>query len=110
MKHFSIKNNIVRLAMNFRPLHDRIAIKPHAEEEKTSGGIIIPDTAKEKPMKGTVVAVGNGARDQSGSIIPLEIKVGDTVMYGKWGGTEIKVEGNDLIIMKESDVIGIIIK
>ena len=96
--------------MNFRPLHDRIAIKPHAEEEKTSGGIIIPDTAKEKPMKGKVVAVGSGTRDQSGSVVPLEVKVGDTVMYGKWGGTEIKVEGDDLIIMKESDVIGIISK
>jgi chaperonin GroES len=96
--------------MNFRPLHDRIAIKSSVEEEKTSGGIIIPDTAKEKPMKGEVVAVGNGARDQNGSIVPLEVKVGDTVMYGKWGGTEIKVEGDDLIIMKESDVIGIISK
>ena len=94
--------------MNFRPLHDRIAIKPPEEEGKTSSGIIIPDTAKEKPMKGEVVAVGRGARDQSGNVVSLEVKVGDTVMYGKWGGTEIKVEGDDLIIMKESDVIGII--
>ena len=94
--------------MNFKPLHDRIAINPHTEEEKTSGGIIIPDTAKEKPMRGEVVAVGSGVRDQSGKLVPLEVKVGDVVMYGKWGGSEIKVEGNDLIIMKESDVIGII--
>ena len=96
--------------MNFRPLHDRIAIKPRAEEEKTSGGIIIPDTAKEKPMQGEVVAVGSGARDQNGSIVPLEIKIGDIVMYGKWGGTDIKIQDDDLIIMKESDVIGIITK
>lgn len=96
--------------MNFKPLHDRIAIKPHTEEEKTSGGIIIPDTAKEKPMRGEVVAVGGGVRDQSGKLAPLEVKVGDVVIYGKWGGTEIKVDGNDLIIMKESDIIGIITK
>lgn len=96
--------------MNFKPLHDRIAIKPHTEEEKTSGGIIIPDTAKEKPMRGEVVAVGGGVRDQSGKIVPLEVKVGDVVIYGKWGGTEIKVDGNDLVIMKESDIIGIITK
>ena len=96
--------------MNFRPLHDRIAIKPHIEEQKTSGGIIIPDTAKEKPIQGKVVAVGSGIRGQDGSVVPLEIKVGDTVMYGKWGGTEIKVEGDDLIIVKESDVIGIVTK
>jgi chaperonin GroES len=96
--------------MNFKPLHDRIAIKPQASEEKTSGGIIIPDTAQEKPMQGEVVAVGGGARDQSGNIIPLEVKVGDIIMYGKWGGTEIKVSGNDIVIMKESDVIGIVVK
>jgi chaperonin GroES len=100
----------MRLKMNFKPLHDRIAIKPHTEEEKTSGGIIIPDTAKEKPMRGEVVAVGSGVRDQSGKLVPLEVKVGDVVMYGKWGGSEIKVEGKDLVIMKESDVIGIITK
>lgn len=96
--------------MNFKPLHDRIAIKPHTEEEKTSGGIIIPDTAKEKPMRGEVVAVGSGVRDQSGKLVPLEVKVGDVVIYGKWGGTEVKVDGNDLIIMKESDIIGVITK
>ncbi|GAB4167909.1 MAG: co-chaperone GroES [Rickettsiaceae bacterium] len=96
--------------MNFKPLHDRIAVQPLESEEKTTGGIIIPDTAKEKPMQGKVVAVGNGARDKDGKIVPLELKVGDIVMYGKWGGTEVKVEGKDLVIMKESDVIGIITK
>jgi chaperonin GroES len=96
--------------MNFKPLHDRIAIKPKAGEEKTSGGIIIPDTAQEKPMQGEVVSVGSGARNQDGNIVPMEIKVGDVVMYGKWGGTEIKIGGNDLVIIKESDVIGIITK
>jgi chaperonin GroES len=96
--------------MNFKPLHDRIAIKPKAGEEKTSGGIIIPDTAQEKPMQGEVISVGSGARNQDGNIVPLEIKVGDVVMYGKWGGTEIKIGGDDLVIMKESDVIGIITK
>jgi chaperonin GroES len=96
--------------MNFRPLGDRIVIKQVEAESKTAGGIIIPDTAKEKPMQGIVVAIGNGARDQNGNIVPLEIKVGDTVMYGKWGGTEIKLNGEDLIILKESDVMGIIAK
>jgi chaperonin GroES len=96
--------------MNFKPLHDRIAVKPHEGEEKTPGGILIPDTAKEKPMKGEVVAVGSGSRDKDGNVIPLEIKVGDVVMYGKWGSTEIKVNGQELLIMKESDVIGIITK
>jgi chaperonin GroES len=96
--------------MNFKPLHDRIAIKPKAGQEKTSGGIIIPDTAQEKPMQGEVISVGSGARNQDGNIVPLEIKVGDVVMYGKWGGTEIKIGGDDLVIMKESDVIGIITK
>lgn len=96
--------------MNFRPLGDRILIKQIEAEGKTAGGIIIPDTAQEKPMQGKVLAVGNGARDQNGNIVPLEIKIGDTVMYGKWGGTEIKLEGEDLIILKESDVMGIIAK
>ena len=96
--------------MNFRPLGDRIVIKQVEAESKTAGGIIIPDTAKEKPMQGIVVAIGNGARDQNGNIVPLEVKVGDTVMYGKWGGTEIKLNGEDLIILKESDVMGIIAK
>jgi len=96
--------------MNFKPLHDRVAIKPHTEEEKTSGGIIIPDTAKEKPMRGEIVAVGSGVRDQNGKLVSLEVKVGDVVIYGKWGGTEVKVDGNDLIIMKESDIIGVLTK
>lgn len=94
--------------MNFRPLHDRIAIQAIASEEKTTGGIIIPDNAQEKSIQGKVLAVGTGVRDTHGNVIPLEIKVGDVVMYGKWGGTEIKVDGRDLVIMKESDVIGIL--
>ncbi|WP_425364100.1 co-chaperone GroES [Candidatus Tisiphia endosymbiont of Hybos culiciformis] len=94
--------------MSFRPLHDRIAVKPIQQEEKTLGGIIIPDTAKEKPMQGEVVAVGKGVRGENGTIHPLEVKVGDKVLYGKWAGTEVKVDGLDLIIMKESDVMGII--
>jgi chaperonin GroES len=94
--------------MNIKPLHDRVAIKPVAQEDKTAGGIIIPDTAKEKPMKGEVVAVGSGTKTESGNIIPLEIKVGDVVLFGKWGGTEIKVSGQDLIIMKESDILAIV--
>ena len=94
--------------MSFKPLHDRVAIKPIQQEEKTLGGIIIPDTAKEKPMQGEVVAIGSGARDASGVVQPLEIKVGDKVLYGKWSGTEVKIDGQDLIIMKESDVFGII--
>lgn len=94
--------------MNFRPLHDRIAVKPIEQEQKTVGGIIIPDTAKEKPMQGEVVAVGKGAINGNGSIQPMEVKVGDKVLYGKWAGTEVKIDGQDLIIMKESDVMGII--
>ncbi|RTK92806.1 MAG: co-chaperone GroES [Rickettsiales bacterium] len=96
--------------MNLKPLHDRIAISVLPMEEKTTGGIIIPDTAQEKPLQGEVVAVGSGARDKDGKIIPMEVKVGDVVMYGKWGGTEVKLNGKDLIIMKESDVIGIVTK
>jgi chaperonin GroES len=92
--------------MNFKPLHDRIAVLPVPGEEKTTGGIIIPDTAKEKPMQGKVVAVGNGLRDKDGKLVPLEVKVGDIVMYGKWGGTEVKIDGKDIVIMKESDVMG----
>jgi chaperonin GroES len=94
--------------MNFTPLHDRVAIKPMDQEEKTLGGIIIPDTAKEKPMQGKVIAVGKGAKDKDGNIIPLDVKVGDKVLYGKWGGTEVKVNGQEFIIMKESDIMGII--
>ena len=94
--------------MNIKPLHDRIAIKPIAQEDKTAGGIIIPDNAKEKPMKGEIVAVGSGSRNDSGNIIPLELKVGDIVLFGKWGGTEVKINGHDLVIMKESDVLAIV--
>ena len=94
--------------MNFRPLHDRVLVKRVEAEEKTSGGIIIPDTAKEKPQEGEVVAVGPGARDDSGKLIPLDLKTGDRVLFGKWSGTEVKVDGQDLLIMKESDILGIL--
>ncbi len=94
--------------MQFRPLHDRVVVKRVAEEEKTKGGIIIPDTAKEKPMEGEIVAVGPGARDEKGTLIPLDVKVGDRILFGKWSGTEVKLDGDDLLIMKESDIMGIL--
>ena len=94
--------------MKFRPLHDRVLLKPLEAEEKTAGGIIIPDTAKEKPMQGEVVAVGPGARNEKGEIVPLEVKVGDRVLFGKWSGTEVKIGGDELLIVKESDIMGII--
>ena len=94
--------------MQFRPLHDRVVVKRLAEEEKTKGGIIIPDTAKEKPMEGEIVAVGPGARDEKGTLIPLDVKVGDRILFGKWSGTEVKLDGDDLLIMKESDIMGIL--
>jgi len=94
--------------MNFRPLHDRVLVKRVDAEEKTVGGIIIPDTAKEKPMEGEVVAVGSGARNESGTIVPLDVKKGDRILFGKWSGTEIRVDGQDYLVMKESDVMGII--
>ena len=94
--------------MKFRPLHDRVVVKRVAEEEKTKGGIIIPDTAKEKPMEGEIVAVGPGARDEKGALVPLDVKKGDRILFGKWSGTEIKLDGEDLLIMKESDIMGII--
>src|ERR1051325_156793 len=94
--------------MAFRPLHDRVVIRRVDAEEKTSGGIIIPDTAKEKPMEGEVIAVGPGARDESGKVQPLDVKSGDRVLFGKWSGTEVKLDGEDLIIMKESDIMGIV--
>jgi chaperonin GroES len=94
--------------MSFRPLHDRVLIRRVEAEEKTAGGIIIPDTAKEKPMEGEVVAVGPGARDEGGKIQPLDVKAGDRVLFGKWSGTEIKLDGEDLIIMKETDIMGIV--
>jgi chaperonin GroES len=92
----------------FRPLHDRVLVKRIEAEEKTPGGIIIPDTAKEKPQEGEVIAVGPGARDESGKLTPLDVKVGDRILFGKWSGTEIKLIGEDLLIMKESDVMGVI--
>ena len=94
--------------MGFRPLHDRVVVRRVEAEEKTLGGIIIPDTAKEKPMEGEVVAVGPGARGEDGKIQPLDVKSGDRVLFGKWSGTEVKLDGEDLIIMKESDIMGII--
>jgi chaperonin GroES len=94
--------------MKFRPLHDRVVIQRVEEEAKTKGGIIIPDTAKEKPMEGKVVAVGPGARGDDGKIYPLDVKAGDRVLFGKWSGTEVKLDGDDLIIMKEADIMGII--
>jgi chaperonin GroES len=94
--------------MKFRPLHDRVVIKRVEEEEKSKGGIIIPDTAKEKPMEGEVVAAGPGARGDDGTIQPLDVKAGDRVLFGKWSGTEVKLDGEDLIIMKESDIMGVI--
>jgi chaperonin GroES len=94
--------------MKFRPLQDRVVIRRIAEEEKTAGGILIPDTAREKPMEGEVVAVGRGARAEDGKIRPLDVKPGDRVLFGKWSGTEIKLDGEDLMIMKESDLMGIV--
>ena len=94
--------------MKFRPLHDRVVVKRVEEEGKTKGGIIIPDTAKEKPMEGEIVAVGPGARDEKGTLVPLDVKKGDRILFGKWSGTEIKLDGEELLIMKESDIMGII--
>ena len=94
--------------MKFRPLHDRVVVKRVEEEGKTKGGIIIPDTAKEKPMEGEIGAVGPGARDEKGTLVPLDVKKGDRVLFGKWSGTEIKLDGDELLIMKESDIMGII--
>jgi chaperonin GroES len=94
--------------MAFRPLGDRVLVKRVDEEEKTKGGIIIPDTAKEKPQEGEVVAVGPGARDDSGKVQPLDLKAGDRILFGKWSGTEVKLDGKDLLIMKESDVLGVL--
>jgi chaperonin GroES len=94
--------------MKFRPLHDRVVVKRIEGEEKTKGGIIIPDTAKEKPQEGEVIAVGPGARDESGKLVPLDLKSGDRVLFGKWSGTEVKIDGADLLIMKESDIMGVV--
>ena len=94
--------------MHFRPLHDRVVVRRIEAEEKTSGGIIIPDTAKEKPQEGEVVAVGPGVRDDSGTLVELSVKAGDRILFGKWSGTEVKIDGEDLLIMKESDILGVI--
>ena len=94
--------------MGFRPLHDRVLVRRVEAEEKTAGGIIIPDSAKEKPAEGEIVSVGSGARSEDGKVTPLDVKAGDRVLFGKWSGTEVKVDGEDLLIMKESDILGII--
>src|SRR5690606_21533949 len=94
--------------MNFRPLHDRVVVRRLNADAKTAGGIIIPDTAKEKPMEGEVIAVGPGARNEQGALVPLDVKAGDRILFGKWSGTEVKLDGEELLIMKESDIMGII--
>ena len=94
--------------MGFKPLHDRVAVRRLGEEDKTAGGIIIPDTAQEKPSEGKIVAVGPGTRDKDGNLVPLELKVGDTILFGKWAGTEARIDGEELLIMQETDVMGII--
>jgi chaperonin GroES len=94
--------------MKFRPLHDRVVVRRVDAEEKTKGGIIIPDTAKEKPQEGEIVAAGPGARDESGKLVPLDVKAGDRILFGKWSGTEVKIDGEDLLITKESDVMGVV--
>ncbi len=94
--------------MKFRPLHDRVVVRRLTSEEKTKGGIIIPDTAKEKPQEGEIIAVGSGARDEAGKLVPLDVKKGDKILFGKWSGTEVKLDGEELLIMKESDIMGVI--
>ena len=94
--------------MKFRPLHDRVVVKRLTADEKTAGGIIIPDSVQEKPSQGEIVAVGPGGRDESGKLIPIDLKVGDRVLFGKWSGTEVKIDGQDLLIMKESDIMGVL--
>ncbi|WP_435641024.1 co-chaperone GroES [Micavibrio aeruginosavorus] len=94
--------------MKFRPLHDRVLLRRVEQDEKTKGGIIIPDTAKEKPMEGEIVAVGSGLRDETGKIVPLDVKAGDRVLFSKWSGTEVTLEGEDLLVMKESDIMGVL--
>ena len=94
--------------LKFRPLHDRVVVRRIEAEEKTKGGIIIPDTVKEKPQEGEIIAVGPGGRDEAGKLIPIDLKAGDRVLFGKWSGTEVKIEGEDLLIMKESDIMGVV--
>jgi len=95
--------------MKFRPLHDRVVVKRIDAEEKSAGGIIIPDSAKEKPSQGEIVSVGPGGRDEAGKLVPLDVKAGDRVLFGKWSGTEVKIDGQDLLIMKESDILGVVV-
>ena len=94
--------------MKFRPLHDRVVVRRVESEARTAGGIIIPDTAKEKPQEGEIIAVGPGARDESGKLVPLDVKTGDRILFGKWSGTEVKIDGEELLIMKESDIMGVL--
>ena len=94
--------------MKFRPLHDRVVLRRVEQNEKTAGGIIIPETAKEKPMEGEIVAVGNGARDESGNVVPLDVKAGDRVLFSKWSGTEVTLDGEELLVMKETDIMGVL--
>ncbi|MBM3524144.1 MAG: co-chaperone GroES [Alphaproteobacteria bacterium] len=96
------------MPITLRPLHDRVVVQALQQESKTKGGIIIPDTAQEKPMQGKVVAAGRGARDENGRLVPMGVKVGDTILYGKWSGTEVKIDGKDLLVMKESDIMGVL--
>src|SRR5271170_4472639 len=99
---------VIMAKLKFRPLHDRVVVKRVDAEEKTKGGIIIPDTAKEKPQEGEIIAAGPGGRDESGKLIPLHVKTGDRVLFGKWSGTEVKIEGQELLIMKEADIMGVV--
>ena len=108
MQHCAAIEEIIMAKTKFRPLHDRVVIKRVEAEEKSKGGIIIPDSAKEKPQQGEVVAVGPGGRDENGKLIAMDLKAGDRVLFGKWSGTEVKLEGEDLLIMKESDIMGVI--
>src|SRR5581483_7282533 len=101
-------NQLRRVIMKFRPLHDRVVVRRITAEEKTAGGIIIPDSAKEKPSQGEVIAVGPGGRDEAGKLTPIDVKVGDRVLFGKWSGTEVKIDGEELLIMKESDIMGVL--
>jgi chaperonin GroES len=103
----SVQNSEVE-AMKFRPLHDRVVVRRIEEDKKTAGGIIIPDTVKEKPMQGEIISAGPGARDEGGKLVPLDVKKGDRVLFGKWSGTEVKIDGEELLIMKESDILGVI--
>ena len=108
VRQFNMSNPLGEIDMKFRPLHDRVVVTRIDAEDKTAGGIIIPDTAKEKPSEGEVIAVGPGGRDEAGKIIPIDLKVGDRVLFGKWSGTEVKLDGVEYLIMKESDIMGVI--